>query len=218
MNIAKEGAIIQCCSLRGGQVNAEIVAYADAATQLESLPVLRLHSYTAPFWCRGDHLSHVSKLTWHSILATWNTGNQLSSVKAADQFVPPDVLFHLNSLLAFCKEHGLQLSSCRIGDIPTRHSQEVQVDEAVRFVFCRNMLCAADSYDYEVALSVDLSGIEFHSESTSHVALQVYGRLGRESIGVFGPGLVCGAHLSGDTCILDQMHCLSIGDEDVGRV
>ena len=114
MNIAKEGAVIQCCSLRGGQVPAEIVAYADASAQLESLPVLRLHSYTAPFWCRGDHLSHVSKLTWHSILAAWNAGNQLSSVKAADQFVPPDVLFHLNSLLAFCKEHGLQLSSCRM--------------------------------------------------------------------------------------------------------
>ena len=138
VNIAKEGAVIQCCSLRGGQVPAEIVAYADATAQLESLPVLRLHSYTAPFWCRGDHLSHVSKLTWHSILAAWNAGNQLSSVKAADQFVPPDVLFHLNSLLAFCKEHGLQLSSCRIGDVPTRHSQEVQVDEAVRFVFCRS--------------------------------------------------------------------------------
>ncbi|OLQ07851.1 hypothetical protein AK812_SmicGene8689 [Symbiodinium microadriaticum] len=36
VNIAKEGAVIQCCSLRGGQVPAEIVAYADATAQLES--------------------------------------------------------------------------------------------------------------------------------------------------------------------------------------
>eukprot|EP00439_Symbiodinium_sp_Y106_P029242 s1702_g3.t1 len=91
VNVAKEGATIQCCSLRRGQIPADLTSLADADKQLDSLPVLRLHSFTAPYWCRGNHLSHVSRLTWQSILASWETDNQLQNVRSADHVAPPDV-------------------------------------------------------------------------------------------------------------------------------
>ena len=147
-----------------------------------------------------------------TLRAMWNEQHQLARVLSkGEAAAPQDVLYHLNELFRFCKANCLSLSpACRLGDIPTRGTQDVTVDSSTRFVFCRSMLHIPDSPDYDIGLSMDtqVNARALLSRCTALPAVNP-----KEYM---APALFVVPRSSGDTAILDEFQTISFGEEEIG--